>query len=211
MRANVSMKHLVLHAVRDEGFDDAAHHLGHFHSALNDGPMTLPSAVSLPWAPPSITCYHSGTVLVHAQHADVAHVVVAARTIDAAGDVRRDLARVVHEVEVVQKRSWIPSAIGIELGIAPASRNQPPGQAMMSVSRPMLAVARPACFCFLPEGEEVVLLHVRRHQVLLVRHAQLAKPVAVLARSATVSICLSVGVARGETGPGISGERHGTA
>jgi hypothetical protein len=32
-------------------------------SALNDGPITLPSAVSLPWAPPSVTWYHSAPSL----------------------------------------------------------------------------------------------------------------------------------------------------
>jgi hypothetical protein len=79
-------------------------------------------------------------VLVHAQDADVAHVVVAAG-VDAAGDVQFDVADVVLEVDVLE-RSAMAWAIGIDLALA-SEQKSPPGQQMMSVSRPMLGVARP--------------------------------------------------------------------
>jgi hypothetical protein len=73
-------------------------------AAANEGPTTLPGVAAPlsaePSDPPSVTWYHSCAVLVDAEDADVAAVVVAAG-IDAAADVQVDLAQVVQFVQVL--------------------------------------------------------------------------------------------------------------
>ena len=116
-------------------------------------------------------------VLVDAEDADVADVVVAAG-IHAAGDVEVELADVVQVVEVVEALAGSPAATGIDLALA-SEQKSPPGQAMMLVSRPMFGVARPSARSLLPQRRAGRLAHVGEDQVLLVRDAQLAEGVAV--------------------------------
>jgi hypothetical protein len=70
-------------------------------------------------------------VLIHAQNADVAAVVVAA-AVDAAADVQVDLADVVQLVQILVALV-MASAIGRLRALASAQKS-PPGQAIMSVS-----------------------------------------------------------------------------
>jgi hypothetical protein len=100
----------------------------------------------------------------------VAAVVVAA-AVDAAADVQVDVADVVQAVQVVEALGD-RGGDGIERALASAQRS-PPGQAIMSVSRPMLGVAKP------PRARPATaragrLVHPGQQQVLVVRHAQLA-------------------------------------
>ena len=50
---------------------------------------------------------------------------------------------------------------------------------MMSVTSPALAVARPCALRGVVERRQIVLGHVRQHEILLVRHADLVMPVAL--------------------------------
>jgi hypothetical protein len=107
-------------------------------AALNDGPTTLPA-----WRRRTGGAVRAAqrdlvpllAVLVDAQDADVAAVVVAA-AVDAAADVQVDLAQVVQLVQVLVALGD-GSAIGSERALA-SEQKSPPGQAIMSVSRPML-------------------------------------------------------------------------
>ncbi len=63
------------------------------------------------------------------------------------------------------KRSVIASAIGIERALASAQKS-PPGQAIMSVSRLMLALAKPASRAACQSAKQIVGAHPRQHQVL---------------------------------------------
>ena len=76
------------------------------------------------------------------------------------------------------KRSVIAAAIGIERALASAQKS-PPGQAIMSVSRPMLGVAKLASRAACHSAQQVALAHPRQQQVLVVRDAQLAAAEAV--------------------------------
>jgi hypothetical protein len=78
-----------------------------------------------------------------------------------------DLADVVLVVEVVEaQRMDRLAATGIDLALA-SEQKSPPGQQMMSVSRPMLA-RREAQRLQPPTARAVALLDVGEHQVLLV-------------------------------------------
>ena len=77
-------------------------------------------------------------VLIDAENADVADVVMAAG-IHAAGHLDLDRAEVVEIVEIVEAR-WICLAIGIEPALARPQKSRP-GQQIMSVSVPMFGVA----------------------------------------------------------------------
>ena len=96
--------------------------------------------------------------------------------VHAAGQVELDVADVPQMVEILEARLNGP-ATGIERALA-RSQKSPPGQQIMSVSRPMFGVAKPAAG--LPARvEEAALFDVGEHQVLLVRDAQFAKAVVV--------------------------------
>ena len=50
---------------------------------------------------------------------------------------------------------------------------------MMSPASPRLAVARPSASSSLPDREDVVALHMRQHEVLLMAHPDLVEAVAL--------------------------------
>jgi hypothetical protein len=127
-------------------------------------------------------------VLVDAEDADVGDVVVAAG-VHAARDVERDVADVVEIVEVVE---LLVDGLGDRDRRALASaQRSPPGQQIMSVSRPMLAVARPAAAGDLPDLVQIALAHVGEDQVLFVADAQFAEA-ETLGEPATAIICTSL-------------------
>ncbi|MNY07287.1 hypothetical protein D3C86_1400860 [compost metagenome] len=105
--------------------------------------MILPMAELLPWAPPIDTWYHSLPSLSTPSTPMLPtwwwpHALMQPEMFSEISPRSCTKSR-------LSKRSWIPSAIGIDLAFA-SEQKSPPGQAMMSVSRPILAVARPACF-----------------------------------------------------------------
>src|SRR5260221_4727870 len=115
-------------------------------------------------------------VLIDAEDADVADVVVAAG-VHAAGDVEVELADVEHVVEVVEAaldrfRDRDRLSIGERAEVAARAGDDVGEQA--DVGRREAERARLA-----PEIDQAVLAHVGEDQVLLVRHAQLAEGVAV--------------------------------
>ena len=81
-------------------------------------------------------------VLVDAEDADVAAVVVAAG-VDAAADVAGRCRRCRAARRGPRSARRCAPAIGIERALA-SEQKSPPGQAIMSVSRPMLGLAKPA-------------------------------------------------------------------
>ena len=111
-------------------------------------------------------------VLIDAQHADVADVVMTAR-VDAARDVERQVAEVVHVVEIVEtllngQRDRDRLRVRERAEIAARARDDVGQQA--DVRR--RETERLRAF---PHGVQVALLHVRENQVLLVRHADFAE------------------------------------
>ena len=142
----------------------------------NDGPTTLPATAS-PLKARAVRAAQRHlvpllAVLIHAQNADVAAVVVAAG-VDAAADVQVDLAQVVQLVHVLVALGDGCAAIGIERALASAQKS-PPGQAIMSVSRRMLERAKPAWLAATPQRGQVFGAHPGQQQVLVVRDARFA-------------------------------------
>jgi hypothetical protein len=115
-------------------------------------------------------------VLVDAENADVGDMVVAAG-VHAAGDVQLQIADVVEVVKIVETTL---DRLGDRNRLALASEQKsPPGQQIMSVSRPMFGVASPMRAGELPQLVQIALLHVGENHVLFVADAQLAEAVAV--------------------------------
>jgi hypothetical protein len=69
-------------------------------------------------------------------------------------------------------------AIGIDLALA-SEQKSPPGQQMMSVSRPTFGVARPCARAICHRSCRSRQRDVREHDILFVRNAQFAEAEAV--------------------------------
>src|SRR5471032_540919 len=115
-------------------------------------------------------------VLVDAQHADAADVVVAAG-VDAARDIQFDLADVVLEVDIVEA---LRDGGGDRQRFGVGQRAEVAARAADHVGQQADVRRRQALGLDLfPQREQLRLLDVGRHDVLLVRDAQFAEAVAV--------------------------------
>jgi hypothetical protein len=177
------------------GFDQLRDHVGHL-GRRERGPDHLAQrgVVALPAADRDLVPL--GSVLVDAEDADVAHVVVAAG-IHAAGDVEVELADVVQVVEVVEalldgERDRDRLGVRERAEVAARARDDVGEQAHGRRGEPR-GLRR------FPHREQVALGHVGQDQVLLVRDAQLAEAVAVGEVGHDVHL-LAGDVAGGDTG-----------
>ena len=135
-------------------------------AAANDGPITSPSVASMPCSPPIETWYHSAPVLVDAEDADVADVVVAAG-VHAARDVQVQLADVVQVVEVVEAAL---DRLGDRDRLGVGERAEVAARAADDVGEePHVGRGEAGLAGAPPQGEQVALAHVGEDQVLLVR------------------------------------------
>eukprot|EP01022_Parablepharisma_sp_SALTPOND_P026560 TRINITY_DN643_c0_g3_i1.p1 TRINITY_DN643_c0_g3~~TRINITY_DN643_c0_g3_i1.p1 ORF type:complete len:1321 (+),score=447.37 TRINITY_DN643_c0_g3_i1:3726-7688(+) len=117
-----------------------------------------------------------GTILVHAQDADVAHVVVTAG-IDAAGDVEFDVADVMLEVDVLE---LLGDGLGDRDRLGIGQRAEVAARAADDVGQQAdVGGGQAVRLGGLPQRVQLGLLDVGQHQVLLVGHAQFAEAVLV--------------------------------
>ena len=142
-------------------------------------------------------------VLVHAQDADVAAVVVAAG-IDAAADMQLDVADVVQLVEVVEtfgegRGDGDGARIGQCAQVATRAGDHVGEQADIGRGEAVFARRQPQC-------AQLALEHPGQHQVLVVRDAQLAAAEAISQCGGTFHL-IGRDVARGQAGT-LERQRH---